>query len=163
MLRMTLSEYLRKPKDYRGVWTTERWDLPDWEKEREKYMGKRTLMTNICTGTCLLIEGMSLEIIDDSDWKKPDAVRKEISRQCLKFFTERGIEPHYAECLIRWKDNNETVEVRIAIGMDSDTEKDDEIFFYCDTLEDMKSLAEIGGKDFCIADCYGFGVYEDLL
>ena len=52
---------------------------------------------------------------------------------------------------------------RIAIGMDSDTEKDDDIFFYCDTLEDMKSLAEIGCEDFYIADCYGFGVYEDLL
>ena len=72
MIRMTLSEYLREPKDYRGVWTTERWDLPDWEKEREKYMGKRTLMTNIDGATCLVIEGMSLEIIDDSDWKKPD-------------------------------------------------------------------------------------------
>jgi effector-binding domain-containing protein len=106
---------------------------------------------------------MGLEIIDDSDWKKPDAVRKEISRQCLKFFTERGIEPHYADCLIRYKDNYDTVEVRIAIGMDVDTEKDDDIFFYCDTLEDMKSLAEIGCEDFCIADCYGFGVYEDLL
>ena len=72
MIRMTLSEYLRKPKDYRGVWTTERWDLPDWEKEREKYMGKRTLMTNIDGATCLVVEGMSLEIIDDSDWKKPE-------------------------------------------------------------------------------------------
>jgi len=27
----------------------------------------------------------------------------------------------------------------------------------------MKSLAEIGSEDFYIADCYGFGVYEDLL
>jgi len=101
---MTLSEYLRKPKDYRGEWTTERWDLPNWEEERKKYMGKRTLMTNVDGATCLVVEGLSLEIIDDSDWKKPDAVRKEISRQCLKFFTERGIEPHYADCLIRDKD-----------------------------------------------------------
>ena len=53
---------------------------------------------------------MGLEIIDDSDWKKPDAVRKEISRQSLKFFTERGIEPHYADCLIRYNDNYDTVE-----------------------------------------------------
>lgn len=105
MVRMTLSEYLRKPKDYRGEWTTERWDLPNWEEERKKYMGKRTLMTNVDGATCLVIEGLSLEIIDDTDWKKPDAVRKEISRQCLKFFTERGIEPHYADCLIRYKDN----------------------------------------------------------
>ena len=163
MIRMTLSEYLRKPKDYRGEWTTERWDLPNWEEERKKYMGKRTLMTNVEGATCLVVEGLSLEIIDDTDWKKPDTVRKEISRQCLKFFTERGIEPHYADCLIRYKDNYDTVEVRIAIGMDVDTEKDDDIFFYCDTLEDMKSLAEIGSEDFYIADCYSFGVYEDLL
>ena len=102
MIRMTLSEYLRKPKDYRGEWTTERWDIPNWEEERKKYMGKRTLMTNIDGATCLVIEGLSLEIIDDTDWKKPDTVRKEISRQCLKFFTKRGIEPHYADCLIRF-------------------------------------------------------------
>jgi hypothetical protein len=89
---MTLSEYLRKPKDYRGEWDTERWDIPNWEEERKKYMGKRTLMTNIDGATCLVVEGLSLEIIDDTDWKKPDAVRKEISRQCLKFFTERGID-----------------------------------------------------------------------
>ena len=160
---MTLSEYLREPEGYRGVWTSERWDIPNWAEVREKYMGKRTLMTNIDGGTCLVIEGMSLEIIDDSTWKKPDEVRKEISRQCLKFFSERGIEPHYADCLIRWKDSCDTVEVRIAVGMDSDTEKDDEIFFYCDTLEDMKSLAENSSEDFFIADCYGFGVYEDLV
>ena len=58
MIRMTLSEYLRKPKDYRGEWTTERWDIPNWEEEREKYMGKRTLMTNIDGATCLVVEGM---------------------------------------------------------------------------------------------------------
>ena len=92
MIRMTLSEYLRKPKDYRGEWTTERWDIPNWKEERKKYMGKRTLMTNVDGATCLVVEG-----------------------------------------------------------------------FYCDTLEDMKSLAEIGCEDFYIADCYGFGVYEDLL
>ncbi len=61
MIRMTLSEYLRKPKDYRGEWTTERWDIPNWEEERKKYMGKRTLMTNIDGATCLVIEGLSLE------------------------------------------------------------------------------------------------------
>lgn len=86
MIRMTLSEYLRVPKDYRGVWTNERWDIPNWVDIREKHLGKRTLMTNINGGTCLVVEGMGLEIIDDTDWKKPDAVRKEISRQCMKFF-----------------------------------------------------------------------------
>lgn len=50
MIRMTLSEYLRVPKDYRGVWTNERWDIPNWADIREKHLGKRTLMTNINGG-----------------------------------------------------------------------------------------------------------------
>lgn len=57
---MTLSEYLAVPEDYRGVWTTERWDIPDWETRRKSHMGKRTLMV-YDKGTCLLVEGLSLE------------------------------------------------------------------------------------------------------
>lgn len=60
MIRMTLSEYLRVPKDYRGVWTNERWDIPNWADIREKHLGKRTLMTNINGGTCLVVEGMGV-------------------------------------------------------------------------------------------------------
>ena len=42
MKRMTLSEYLAVPENYRGVWTTERWDIPDWEmgKLEKKTHGK---------------------------------------------------------------------------------------------------------------------------
>ena len=111
------------------------------------------------------IERVSTAIggIKDYNLKKPDTIKTKINRRYLKFFSERGIEPHYADCLIRYKDNYDTVEVRIAIGMDSDTEKDDDIFFYCDTLEDMKSLAENSCEDFYLTDCYNFGVYEDLL
>ena len=64
MKRMTQSEYLAGPENYRGVRTTERWDIPDWENLRKKYMGKRTLMV-YDKGTCLLVEGLSLEIVDD--------------------------------------------------------------------------------------------------
>ena len=53
---MTLSEYLAVPENYRGVWTTERWDIPDWENLRKNHMGKRTLMV-YDRGTCLLVEG----------------------------------------------------------------------------------------------------------
>ena len=69
MKKITLSEYLAVPEDYRGVWTTERWDIPDWETRRKSHMGKRTLMV-YDRGTCLLVEGLSLEIVDDSAWKK---------------------------------------------------------------------------------------------
>ncbi len=30
MRKITLSEYNAIPENYRGIWTVERWDLPDW-------------------------------------------------------------------------------------------------------------------------------------
>ena len=47
--------------------------------------------------------------------------------------------------------------------MDSDTEKDDEIFYYCNGLDALKSLADKSMEDFTIAECIGFGIYEELL
>lgn len=162
MRKVTLSEYNSIPKDYRGIWTVERWDLPNWAEIREKHMGKRTMMV-YDKGTCLLVEGLGFEIVDDSSWKKPDEVKKEIGAQYLKFYNEQECEPHYADCTIRWSDTLETVEVTIALSVDSYAEKDDEIFFYCNGLEDLKSLADKGVEDFTIAGCLGFGIYEDLL
>lgn len=46
MRKITLSEYNAIPEDYRGIWTVERWDLPDWAEIREKHIGKRTMMVN---------------------------------------------------------------------------------------------------------------------
>ena len=111
----------------------------------------------------MLVEGLGFEIVDDSTWKKSDEVKKEISGLYLKFYSEQGREPHYADCTIRWYDTLETEEVRIALAMDSDNEKDDEIFFYCDSINDLKSLADKGKEDFTIAGCSGFGIYEELL
>jgi len=162
MRKITLSEYDSIPKDFRGIWTVERWDIPNWNEIREKYMGKRTMMV-YDNGTCLLVEGLSFEIVDDSSWKKPDEIRKEISGCYLKFYSEQGREPHYADCIIRWNDTLETEEVRIALAMDADNENDDDIFFYCNTLEDLKSLVDKGKEDFTIAECLGFGIYEELL
>lgn len=162
MRKITLSEYNAIPEDSRGIWNVGRRDLPDWAKSRERFMGKRT-MTVYDNGTCLPVEGTGFEIVDDSSWKKPDEVRQEIDGRYLKFHSGQGREPHYADCVIRWRDTLETEEVRIALAMDSDTEKDDEIFFYCDSLDDLKSLADKGREDFTVAGCIGFGIYEELL
>lgn len=162
MRKITLSEYNAIPEDYRGIWTVERWDLPNWAEIREKHIGKRTMMV-YDNGTCLLVEGMGFEIVDDSSWKKPDEVRKEIGNRYLKYYSETGHEPHYADCVIRWNDTFETTEVRIALSMDSDTEKDNGIFYYCDSLNDLKVLADKSGEDFIVAECLNFGIYEDLL
>ena len=162
MKKITLSEYNAIPEDYRGIWTVERRDLPNWAEIREKHIGKRTMMV-YDNGTCLLVEGMGFEIVDDTSWKKPDEVRQEIGGLYLKFYSGQGREPHYADCVIRWHDTLETEEVRIALSMDPDTEKDDEIFFYCDSLNDLKSLADKGREDFSIVGCLGFGIYEELI
>lgn len=67
MKRITESEYLSYPKDYRGVWTTERWDQPNWEQDRERHMGKRTLLVHTAGGgTALLIEGISFAVVEDN-------------------------------------------------------------------------------------------------
>lgn len=44
MKKITLSEYNSISEAYRGVWTTERWDIPDWAEMRKKHIGKRTMM-----------------------------------------------------------------------------------------------------------------------
>ena len=162
MRKITLSEYNSIPETWRGIWTTERWDLPDWAGMRERHMGKRTLMVND-NGTCLLVEGSGFEILDDSSWKKPEEIKKEIRERYLEYRAGKGHEPHFLDCVIRWNDTFETQEARIALGMESDTEKDDEIFFYCDSLDGLQSLADKGGEDFVLAGCYGFGEYEELL
>ena len=62
---ITLSEYNKLHTDFRSVWTTERFDLPNWEQDRVNYIGKRTLLTND-EGTVLLVEGLGFHIIDDT-------------------------------------------------------------------------------------------------
>lgn len=95
--------------------------------------------------------------------KKPEEIRKEIDSLYMEYRYENGHEPHYADCVIRWRDDLETEDVRIALAMDSDTEMDEEIFFYCDSINDLKSLADNEKGDFAVAECLGFGIYEELL
>lgn len=59
-------------------------------KLEKKYMGKRTLMV-YDKGTCLLVEGLSLEIVDDSSWKKPEEIKKEIREKYQEYRTERDM------------------------------------------------------------------------
>ncbi len=65
MLTMTLTEYNAIHKDYRSVWTTERWQDDNWEEKRLKYLGKRTMMKWIKGyGTSLLVEGIHFTITE---------------------------------------------------------------------------------------------------
>jgi hypothetical protein len=149
MRKITLSEYNAIPENYRGIWTVERWDLPDWAEIRKRHIGKRTMMV-YDKGTCLLVEGIGFEIVDDSGWKKPDEIRKDIDMLYQEFCNMRKCKPHYADCIIRWQDTLDTLETRIALSMDSDTEWDEEIFYYCNSRNELKSLTEKGCSDFVV-------------
>lgn len=100
--------------------------------------------------------------MDDSAWKKPEEIKKEIREKYQEYLTEKGHEPYFLECVIRWNDTLEMLEARIVLNMDSDTKMDGEVFFYCDTLDSLLSLADKSGEDFVIAGCFGFGEYEEL-
>lgn len=60
MREIKKAEYEKIHPDFRGIWTTERDDLPDWQSIRHQYVGKRTLMSD----GSLLIEGLHFQIID---------------------------------------------------------------------------------------------------
>lgn len=63
MKTITLRDYNRISSDFRGIWNTERDDQPNWAQDRDKYMGKRTMMAG--DGSCsLLIEGLSFRITE---------------------------------------------------------------------------------------------------
>ncbi len=69
MHRMLVSEYDNTHSDFRGIWSTEHANEPDWAEVRHLYMGKRTIMSG--DGTCsLLIEGLSLALYADADYER---------------------------------------------------------------------------------------------
>ena len=72
MVYVSQSQYDKTPKDFKGVWDVERWDLPNWESKREKYMGERTIMPPFALfdTTCLLIEGQGMEIVSDDAFEE---------------------------------------------------------------------------------------------
>lgn len=94
---------------------------------------------------------------------KECALEATINSMYTKYCTENGHEPHFADCAIKWKDTQETVEVRIFLSSGVYDEIDDEIFYYCDGLHDFIALVGSGVEDFIIVQCFYFDVYPQLL
>ena len=73
-----------------------------------------------------------------------------------EFIQKNDTLPNYAECEIQFKDDGSGGGVRIKLdcGMD---ENDDDIFYYCNGLNDLKGLTKEGpGADFTIIDFFSF-------
>nr|WP_303917980.1 hypothetical protein [Bacteroides intestinalis] len=83
-----------------------------------------------------------------------DVVTEEIQVEYDNFIQERDEGPTVASCRITWKDDNGTEEVRISLL--NDTGEEDDIFFYCQSLSGLKSLATFGCGDFIITEIYNF-------
>lgn len=88
-------------------------------------------------------------------------VKQNIKSRFQEFVEENKREPEYANCRIVWKDTNQEEDVKIQLSADSNPDVDDDMFFYCDSLEDLKSLTEFGGEDFIVTECYGFDVLSE--
>ena len=47
----------------------------------------------------------------------------------------------------------EPLPVTIKLSVDADDATDEQIFFYCNSIEGLKSLADFEGEDFVLTDC----------
>lgn len=83
-----------------------------------------------------------------------DEIQEEIQKEFDEFVKNNGKEPHYANCEIVWKDTDGSQEVKIQLS--GDTGEDDDIFFYCQSLNGLKSLATFGCEDFIVTEINSF-------
>ncbi len=96
----------------------------------------------------------------------PDEVKMDIDRLYREFKSYSDIEPDYANCRIVYKDDGNDLNVKISLKADDKTAAMDEsIFYHCDSISDLKSLAEYGGEDFILVECFRFDKWteEDCL
>ena len=84
-----------------------------------------------------------------------DEVKEDIDKLYAVFCAEHRKEPLYALCEIVWKDEKfvEPCPVTIKLSSDADDATDDKVFFYCNSIEGLKSLAEFEGGDFVLTGC----------
>ena len=79
-------------------------------------------------------------------------IKAEIEKKFNEFVKKNGKEPAYAVCDIVWKDNNDLESVKIQLSADSNPDEDDDFFFYCNSLNELKSLCDFGSEDFIVTE-----------
>lgn len=83
---------------------------------------------------------------------------KEAKRMYEQYVRRNVVDPLYARCCIQWHDDFGCANVTIALfPYDVDVKDDDDIFFYCNGLEDFLRLFSEEGEDFTIREVYKFG------
>ena len=87
-----------------------------------------------------------------------DEIQAKIQKKFDEFVKKNGKEPHYADCEIVWKDTNDYYDVKIQLS--GDTGEDDDMFYYCHSLNGLKSLATFGCEDFIVTEINSFESFE---
>ncbi|MDD3038092.1 hypothetical protein [Bacteroides sp.] len=85
-----------------------------------------------------------------------DETMDRIQAEYNKYVNMNNAIPKVASCKIVWKDTKDVSDVRIALSLDCQNDDDDDIFFYCNSYEDLKSLSGHGGEDFIVTEIYNF-------
>ena len=83
---------------------------------------------------------------------------KNEAKRMYEAYVRRMVEyPLYARCCIQWHDDFGCNNVTIALfPYDVTFEDDDEIFFYCNGIEDFLRLFDEKNEDFSIREIYKF-------
>lgn len=95
-------------------------------------------------------------ILDSFSMREAGFIQENMEKGFKIFVRNNGCKPDYAVCVIVWNDGSIYPEVNIRLSQTVDPATDDNIFFYCDGLKELKSLVFPGGEDFCIADILYF-------
>jgi len=92
----------------------------------------------------------------------PDDVKRNIDRLYQEFKSYSDTEPDYANCRIVYKDDGNDLNVKFSLKADDKAAAMDEsIFYHCDRISDLKSLAEYSCGDFILVECFRFDKWTD--
>lgn len=72
-----------------------------------------------------------------------DRVKKDIDSMFFEFVKKNGKEPEYVECQIVWKDTGDDQRTTIKLSLSINDDDNDNVFYYCNGIESLKSLVEI--------------------
>ena len=85
-----------------------------------------------------------------------ERLKASIDKEYQSFKTINKSEPLFAGCNVRYSDEESSFPATIKLSSDVDDEEDDSVFFYCDSIEDLKSLTTKGAEDFTITEFITF-------
>lgn len=80
-------------------------------------------------------------------------LQQKIDRLFQTFLKEHRQEPLYVSCCIKYLDNSPHADVTIKLNNELDNQ-DDLLFYYCNSLNGIKSLCDFGVEEFILTDVY---------